>query len=101
MEQREIFEGYLLDVACARKYPRLEMLERAAAHTRDCALMGHCIESGYVVVGQDGRIQPLDTAATLSVVDAVREGESGKDIKLRVVRERRGDEMVTCSVTRL
>lgn len=44
----------MVDVACVRKYPRNELLGRARAHSKECALMGHCVESGYGQVRDDG-----------------------------------------------
>lgn len=46
----EITEGYVVDLACLRRYPRQEYTSRAAQHTTECALMGHCVESGYGLV---------------------------------------------------
>jgi hypothetical protein len=44
-ERTETIEGFVVDIACLRKYPRSEWNERAHGHTRTCALMGHCVES--------------------------------------------------------
>ena len=43
----EIVEGYVVDLACLRRYPQKEYTARATEHTTECALMGHCVESGY------------------------------------------------------
>ena len=51
--------------------------------------MGHCIESGFAVIDDDGHIQLLEPAATTDVVQGLR---------LRVRRERRGEEMRTVEV---
>lgn len=67
----EILEGYVVDLACVRRYPRAQLLERAKAHSRSCILMGHCIESGYALIGDDGAVAVLDTQATPYVIRAV------------------------------
>lgn len=92
---RETIEGHVVDLACLRRYPRAEVSERAARHTTACALMGHCVESGYGVVEPGGRITPLDDAATPHVVDAL--WRSGRDVgvRLRISRQREGEEMRT------
>ena len=46
----ETAEGWVLDIACLREYPRDEYAERAEAHTTACTAMGHCLESGYAFV---------------------------------------------------
>lgn len=94
----ETLEGYVIDVACVRKYPRAELAERARAHTRKCVLMGHCIESGYALVSADGRLMLLDDHATPLVVDAVQRSETQRGIRLRVVRSSREEEMHTSQV---
>ena len=94
----EVLEGFVVDVACIRKYPQGELLDRARVHTRDCALMGHCVESGYGLVDDDGRVALLDTAATPLVVGAVQGSPHDRGITLRATRERRGEEMHTTRV---
>lgn len=46
----ETLNGYVIDVGCIRKNARDELLEKARTHSRECALMGHCVESGYGIV---------------------------------------------------
>lgn len=82
----ESIDGYLLDIACVRKYPPTELLERARKHTRECALEGHCIESGYAIVSDKGGITLLDSAATAYVVRALLESDLSTDIRCRVTR---------------
>ena len=95
---REVFEGYVLDLACIRKYPQGELLERGKAHTKECALMGHCIESGYGLVGDDGDVRILDAKATPLVVEKVEGSRRGKGIKLRAVREKNDRVMETARI---
>ena len=94
----ETLDGYVIDVACVRKYPQAELAGRARAHTRKCVLMGHCIESGYALVSDDGRLMLLDDDATPLVVDAVQKSERQRGIRLRVERSTREDEMHTSHV---
>lgn len=94
----ETLEGYVIDIACVRKYPRTELARRARAHTRECVLMGHCIESGYALVSDDGHLMLLDDHATRLVVDAVQKSERDRGIRLRVERSSREKEMHTSDV---
>ena len=95
---RESFEGYVLDLACIRKYPQDELLERAKSHTKDCALMGHCVESGYGLINDEGAARLLDTKATPKILEAVKDSEKDKGIQLRVLREKKDKEMETKEV---
>lgn len=91
----ETLEGYVADVACLRKYPRNELVERVRRHTYDCLTMGHCMESGYGLVDDHGRIALLDAAATPLVLDAARSSGGERGIRLRAEREMEGKEMKT------
>lgn len=95
---RETFEGYVMDVACIRKNRRDGLAEAAEAHTRGCALMGHCIESGYGLVDEDGRIMLLDAQATPEVMALVRASDREHGIRIRVEREEEDGEMRTRTV---
>ncbi|WP_227356443.1 hypothetical protein [Haladaptatus salinisoli] len=97
-EHTETVEGYVMDGGCIRKNARDELLENARTHTRDCALMGHCIESGYGIVTDDDRLVMLDPEATRQVVDSVEATEKEEGIRLRVTREAEDDRMETTAV---
>ncbi|WP_315791213.1 hypothetical protein [Fischerella sp. JS2] len=96
MSSQEVLEGYVVDVACNRKYPQNELLKRAREHTRQCGLSRHCIESGYGLVDEEGRFKLLDPKATSKVLDIIRNSDRG--IQLRVKREIEGEEMQTSNV---
>lgn len=91
----ETWVGYLMDIACVRKAPSDELLDRASTHPTDCALMGHCIESGFALVGDDGRLHLLESAATTGVVRELLHTSVSEGLRLEVVRERDGHEMRT------
>lgn len=98
MEKREELEGYVVDQACLRKYPQDELLSRAKEHTRECALMGHCVESGYGLVSEEGTPFLLEPASTPGVVDAIRGSPRAAGIRLRATREMEDGHMRTVSV---
>ncbi len=95
----ETLEGYVVDIICIRKYPQNETVERARAHSRDCALAGHCAESGFGLIDEEGRVALLDPKATLQVVEEIRNSDRNRGIKLQVKREMQtGGEMETIEV---
>ena len=98
---RESLEGYVVDQACLRKYPQDQLLERARVHTSECALMGHCMESGYGLVDDQGRLLLLEPAATPGVVHAIEQSGRERGVRLRAVREMQDGEMRTMTVTEL
>ena len=94
----ETVDGYVIDVGCIRKNPRDELLEKARTHSRECALMGHCVESGYGIVTEDDRVTILDSEATPEIVNIVTESDTEEGIRLRVRREEQDGTMETTSV---
>ena len=96
--KHETAEGYVVDSACLRKYAREEWADRAREHTTKCALMGHCVESGYGLVADDGRVTLLDAKATPHVMGALQRSTRERGVRLRVEREREEHEMRTTRV---
>lgn len=94
----ETLTGYVIDVGCVRKNARDDLLEKARTHSRDCALMGHCVESGYGIVTDDDELTVLDSDATRQVVDAVENSNTEEGIRLRVQREEEDGTMTTTDV---
>ena len=97
-EGSEVIEGYVVDLACIRKYAAADMPKRAKEHTTRCSLMGHCIESGYGIVRDDGAVAPLDDHATPFVVQVASRSPHEHGLRLRVVRRAVDNEMQTTSV---
>ena len=99
--ETEALEGYVIDNGCVRKNARDDLLEAARNHTAECALMGHCVESGYSLVNEGEGMAMLDAEATPKVMTAVRESDTEKGIRLHAERERRDGEMRTVAVEEL
>ena len=99
MPERERVAGYVVDIACLRKYPSDELVDKARAHTRECLLMGHCIDSGYGLVTPEGEVTLLNTGATAEVVAAVKASRRESGLSLVVDRTCCDGEMAIRSVT--
>jgi len=97
-ENRETVQGYVVDLACLRAYPQKDILARSRKHTRACARMGHCIESGYALVDEGGRVAVLDSEATGKVVGILERSRNEEGIFLRAERESDGHKMKTVRV---
>lgn len=91
----ETLTGHVVDIACLRRYPETEYAARARRHTADCALMGHCVESGYALVDDAGVAHLLDTHATPLVVAALHASSADRGVQLTVDRRNDDGEMVT------
>ncbi|MFC6825428.1 hypothetical protein [Halopelagius fulvigenes] len=98
----ETVEGFVIDIACVRKNPREGLPEDARTHTKECALEGHCVESGYAVVTDEDRLVLLDSDATTQVVETIERSETERGHRVRVKRERTdGGTMETTAVEEL
>lgn len=86
----------MVDIVCLRKYPQDE--PRARAHTRACSLVGHCVESGYGLVAENGRVALLDAEATPKVLEVVRGSRRERGIRLSTTREDCAGEWETLDV---
>lgn len=96
--QRDRWTGYVIDIACVRKAPSADLLDRATVHTTACALMGHCVESGCALVDYDGHVHLLEPAATTQVVQELLATGVEEGLCLEVVREIDGHEMRTVEI---
>lgn len=94
----ETLEGYVIDIACVRKNPRGDLLTKAETHTKECALTGHCVESGYAVVTEDDTLALLDAGATPRIVEVVENSKDEQGHRVRVERGREDGEMTTTTV---
>ena len=100
-DEKEVLEGYVVDIICLRHMSLSQYAEQAKEHTTACALMGHCIESGYGLVGEQNKLVVLDPKATPWVVALLKRTEKEKGVRLRVEREKKDEEMETTKVSEL
>lgn len=96
-----VVEGWVVDLACLRKYPPQELTHWARSHTTACSLMGHCVESGYALVDEGDVLHLLDPAATRKVVGVLEGSHTDTGIRLRAERSKQDGEMVTERVEEL
>lgn len=69
---REVREGYVVYQGCLRNARGISSLEPARAHTTEYALMGHCMESGYGLLDNEGRALLLEPPPTPQIVETLR-----------------------------
>lgn len=94
----ETLQGYVVDIACLRKYPKQALVEKASSHTRNCSLVGHCAESGFGLVTDEGYTTLLDARATPKVLETIRQSGLERGIQLQVQRTLEEGEMKTIDV---
>ena len=98
-QRKETLEGYVVDIACLRTMPASRLSEKAKEHTTACALMGHCIESGYGLIDEENKMVLLDAVATPWIVALLKKTDTEKGVRLRVDREAKEGKMETTKVS--
>ena len=100
-DRAECATGWLVDIACLRRYAPGDVARRAAIHTTACARMGHCVESGYGVVDRGGRLRLLDTHATPMIVQLLRTTEQEQGLWIEADRQSDDGDLETVAVWEL
>ncbi len=76
-------QGFLVDKMCSVKVVK-EGQAAAQKHTRDCALMEPCVQSGYGVMTPDGKFLALDDAGNKKAEQALRASKKKDNLKVKV-----------------
>ena len=98
-QRKETLEGYVVDIACLRTMPASRLSEKAKEHTTACALMGHCIESGYGLIDEENKMVLLDAVATPRIIALLKKTDTEKGVWLSVDREAKEGKMETTKIS--
>ena len=82
-------EGFLVDKMCSAKVAKGGQ-KAAAMHTKDCALMPPCEESGYGVVTSDNKFIMFDKAGNEKAVAALKATDKKDNLKVHVTGDVNG-----------
>ncbi|MGH9721448.1 MAG: hypothetical protein ACRD8O_14660 [Bryobacteraceae bacterium] len=77
------FEGFLVDKACSDKAVK-DGYKVAGAHSKDCALMDGCADSGFGILTADNRYLLFDTAGSKKAVAAIKASSKKDNFKVKV-----------------
>ncbi len=90
--------GYVVDAMCARGIAKKDkVMDRAAAHTRECALEDNCAASGYGVFS-DGKYIKFDSHGDEMAQDLVQKSEKDKGLAVEVTGKMEGDRLAVASI---
>ena len=93
----EKVEGYLMDKACSAKVAK-EGVDAAKTHTKDCALMPNCKDSGYGVVTADGKFLKFDKDGDRMAAKVLGFTSRKDNIKVTVNGEVKGNSIIVKAV---
>lgn len=83
-------KGDIIDNMCAGTKTQLELSEFIKTHTKQCALMPNCVESGYSIF-TDGALYKFDKESNAKIQEFLRRDESR--LQVVITAEKVGDEL--------
>jgi hypothetical protein len=84
-------KGYVVDAMCAKGMAKKDNpMEKAAAHTKACALEEACAESGFGVFS-DGKWHKFDEKGDAMALELIKASKADKGIMVEVKGEPKGD----------
>ena len=92
--------GYVVDHMCAKGMVKKgNPMERAAKHTKECALEEACAASGYGLLYGDGKWIKFDEAGDKLAMAMFEKSKKDKDFMADVTGEMKGDTFIVASLT--
>ena|SRR5215467_4265857 len=88
--------GYLVDLACASEEGQKPGF--GAKHSRDCLLMGECVNSGYGILTDDKKVIRFDKASNEQAKKFISDLKKTKDIKVSVTGTVNGDTITVSKI---
>ena len=90
--------GYVVDAMCASGMVKKgKVMERAAAHTKECALEDQCAASGFGIFS-DGKYVKFDSHGDEIAQDLVQKTEKDKGIAVEVTGTMEGNQLAVASI---
>lgn len=89
-----ILKGDVIDNTCAGNN-KDNLAEFVTTHTKQCALMPGCIESGYSIFA-DGKLYAFDKDSNIKVVEFLKQADS--KLQVAITAKQVGDELSLVSI---
>ncbi len=88
------WHGYVVDAMCAKAMAKKDNpMERAAKHTRDCALEESCASTGYGLF-YDGKYYKFDDEGDKKAKDVIEKSSTEKGLMVDVTGTMEGDKIL-------
>lgn len=95
------WHGYVVDAMCAKTMlKKNNPMERAAKHTRDCALEESCASSGYGLF-HDGKYYKFDDEGDKKAKDVIENSTTEKGMMVDVTGQMEGDKIIVASIAEM
>ena len=95
------WHGYIVDAMCAKgMVKKSDPMERAAKHTKECALMEDCAASGFGLF-HDGMYYKFDEAGDKMAKAAIEKSKREKGLMFDVSGSMEGDRITVASISEM
>lgn len=95
------WHGYVVDAMCAKTMAKKDNpMERAAKHTRDCALEESCASTGYGLF-YDGKYYKFDDEGDKKAKDLIEKSSTEKGLMVDVTGKMDGDKIEVASISEM
>jgi hypothetical protein len=93
----ETVEGILMDNMCSGMVQK-KGYDAAKGHTKECALMDNCKDSGFAVVTPDGKVLKLDAKGNQMAIKALEGSSKTENLTVKVDGTVSGDAIAVSSL---
>jgi hypothetical protein len=94
----ETVEGILIDTMCSGMVHK-KGFDAAKEHTKECALMDSCKESGFAVVTPNGKVLKLDDKGNQMAVKALEGSSKNDNLTVKADGKISGDSIAVSSLS--
>jgi hypothetical protein len=95
------WHGYIVDAMCAKGImKKSDPMERAAKHTKECALMSDCAASGFGLF-HDGTYYKFDEAGDKMAKSAIEKSKRASGLMFDVSGSMEGDRITVASISEM
>lgn len=95
------WHGYIVDAMCAKSMlKKSDPMERAAKHTKECALMEDCAASGFGLF-HDGTYYKFDEAGDKLAKSAIEKSKRESGLMFDVTGTMEGDRITVASIAEM
>jgi len=95
------WHGYVVDAMCAKTILKKDnIMDKAAKHTKDCALEDACASSGYGLF-YDNKYYKFDEAGDKLAKEAIEKSKKDRDLMFDVTGKMEGDKITVASLSEM
>jgi hypothetical protein len=91
----ETIKGTIIDNACAHAQKEKNLDEFVKTHTKECALMPQCVESGYSILS-NGNLTKFDKESNFKIIEFLK--VEGNKLNVEITAQKKGELLSLVSI---